>query len=703
MAATPAAAPPNPAGSWRAGRTGLVFASVSDRDRYERVRSDGDRSGGEDRSDGVRSGGGPHYAHSEGGGLEASGHVQSYRRVSFADQREEQGSPGRGPLERATPAAAGGAGGAQGRCAPSFFGLEDQGLSCTPAPRSGGTLNPTRSLSRSLPGDIGARPEEWDSGSVRPMPVFGGPEGGALLPAAPTTPSKGGAVPLGTLPGAGEAEASQMSVARRLSDSWQDSASWTALCAALEPHQQKETKQLDAARKLLRCLPERMTEVGSRPPGDLRSESEVGAAMLRVLMARGSSANDDSRTMIRNMAEWRRTRDLSSKARGFEASEPELLFPVSIQDLESFKAWMEAQGKMATCATKLADTVSGLRLLGLPVPQEDDRLYAALRRRTTQVPAGAPRPNARQALPPLLVLELEYMAEFGFAPSDQAQLDEQGAQRPPPRTASGELCPQQVYAIAELVQIKTTDRGDGVWSASYDAGMAPPGCGRYVTAIDKEQRTKVEQFFPLGGFGMDSTPNVDRFIKSMDGRPVMPMYLSEAGGCVSLARASKWAGDGKVTAAPFSTEAVGKRALAEVSALASGLTLTELKARKLSGTHADRHVGPEMAGECSWPSEDIDALGGWAPPPADASGGRPERRAKKAPQSRSVIYRPRAEVSKVVAVRSRFVEAARAFIRRFGADNLTYETTWADLVPSVCPDDDEHGSYAKFYGPRHPA
>ena len=458
---------------------------------------------------------------------------------------------------------------------------------------------------------------------------------------------------MSTFSGASDAAASQMSVAQRLSDSWQESAPWAALCAALEPSQQKETKQLDAARKLLRCLPERMTDVGSRPPGDLRSEAEVGAAMLRVLMARGSSANDDSRTMIRNLAEWRRTRDLCSKARGFEASEPELLFPVSIQDLESFKAWMEAQGKMATCATKLADTVSGLRLLGLPVPQEDGRLYAALRRRTMQVPAGAPRPNARQALPPKLVLEVEYMAEFGYAPSDQGQLDEQGVQRPPPRTASGELCPQQIYAIAELVQIKTTDRGDGVWSASYDAGMAPPGCGRYVTAIDKEQRTKVEQFFPLGGFGMDATPNVERFIKSMDGRPVMPMYLSETGGAVSLARASRWAGDGTVTGAPFSTEAVGKRALAEVSALASGLTLSELKSRKLSGTHADRHVGPELAGECSWPSEDIDALGGWAPPPADAPGGRPARKVKRAAQSRSVIYRPRAEVSKVVAVTRR--------------------------------------------------
>jgi len=534
-------------------------------------------------------------------------------------------------------------------------------------------------------------------------PGSGGRRGATCVWPPPPTPSEGGGLPVSTLSGASDAAASQMSVARRLSDSWQESAPWAALCAALEPSQQKETKQLDAARKLLRCLPERMTDVGSRPPGDLRSEAEVGAAMLRVLMARGSSANDDSRTMIRNLAEWRRTRDLCSKARGFEASEPELLFPVSIQDLESFKAWMEAQGKMATCATKLADTVSGLRLLGLPVPQEDGRLYAALRRRTMQVPAGAPRPNARQALPPKLVLEVEYMAEFGYAPSDQGQLDEQGVQRPPPRTASGELCPQQIYAIAELVQIKTTDRGDGVWSASYDAGMAPPGCGRYVTAIDKEQRTKVEQFFPLGGFGMDATPNVERFIKSMDGRPVMPMYLSETGGAVSLARASRWAGDGTVTGAPFSTEAVGKRALAEVSALASGLTLSELKSRKLSGTHADRHVGPELAGECSWPSEDIDALGGWAPPPADAPGGRPARKVKRAAQSRSVIYRPRAEVSKVVAVRSRFVEAARAFIRRFGADNLTYETMWADLVPSVCPDDDEHGSYAKFYGPRHPA
>jgi hypothetical protein len=65
MAATPAAAPPNPTRPWRAGRTGLAFASDADRDRYEKGRSDGDRSGGEARSDGVRSasggggGGGP--------------------------------------------------------------------------------------------------------------------------------------------------------------------------------------------------------------------------------------------------------------------------------------------------------------------------------------------------------------------------------------------------------------------------------------------------------------------------------------------------------------------------------------------------------------------------------------------------------------------------------------------------------------------
>jgi len=62
-----------------------------------------------------------------------------------------------------------------------------------------------------------------------------------------------------------------------------------------------------------------------------------------------------------------------------------------------------------------------------------------------------------------------------------------------PRTESGELCPAQVYAIAELIQIKTTDRGDGVWAASYDAGMSSPGYARYVTAIDKERRVKVRR------------------------------------------------------------------------------------------------------------------------------------------------------------------------------------------------------------------
>ena len=108
----------------------------ADGDRYEKGRSDGDRSGGEDRSDGVRSGGGPQGAHSEGAGLEASGHVSLDRRVSFADQAEEMGSPARGSLKRGASRIADGAVGPHGRSpyVPSRFGLEDQGLGCTPAP-----------------------------------------------------------------------------------------------------------------------------------------------------------------------------------------------------------------------------------------------------------------------------------------------------------------------------------------------------------------------------------------------------------------------------------------------------------------------------------------------------------------------------------------------------------------------------------------
>jgi len=112
---TPAAAPPNPSGPWRAGRKGLTFASDADRDRYEKGRSDGDRSGGEDRSDGVRSGVGPRGAHGEGAGLEASGHGSMDRRVSFAAQAEESGSPVRGSLKRGASRIADGAVGPHGQ------------------------------------------------------------------------------------------------------------------------------------------------------------------------------------------------------------------------------------------------------------------------------------------------------------------------------------------------------------------------------------------------------------------------------------------------------------------------------------------------------------------------------------------------------------------------------------------------------------
>ena len=58
-------------------------------------------------------------------------------------------------------------------------------------------------------------------------------------------------------------------------------------------------------------------------------------------------------------------------------------------------------------------------------------------------------------------------------------------------------------------------------------------------------------------------------------------------------------------------------------------------------------------------------------------------------------YRPRAEREVVIRARVRFQRAMRAFIKHFGGyEALSYDTTWAEVVPAVAPSPE----LEEFYG-----
>jgi hypothetical protein len=97
-----------------------------------------------------------------------------------------------------------------------------------------------------------------------------------------------------------------------------------------------------------------------------------------------------------------------------------------------------------------------------------------------------------------------------------------------------------------------------------------------------------------------------------------------------------------------------------------------------------------------WPEAETSVLGDWTAPDASGGAAAKKRKGKKdAPKSTAGWYADKASKSTQLRVRRRFMAATRAFIERAGGfDALTYETSWADVIPSSPPP----AELAQFYG-----
>ena len=458
---------------------------------------------------------------------------------------------------------------------------------------------------------------------------------------------------------------------------------------------QKEMAVVTAAAKLVVVLPWESATVARLDATKPLSAERRKAALVRALSAKGESRLNSLRTTLE------KARVYVTEQHGADAP----VFPLSLSFLEVLKVHFEETVGCATAAKQLGDNVALLFELGFDVPSDEETL-TALRRPTKQAPAPPNGGSARNELGPKLSIDYERASITGRAFEDSGE----GTKLLP----CGEFTPFHVYAFTRWVKIVGCCRGDDVACAKYaaDPELAAAGVIRFVTEIDKSKRIDVEHLFYVGGIEVAEHPWAHAIAAKLEGRPLLPGFSFVAGQSKNPVVSTGWLGPqndcskNPCNTAPLANLNTTKAALAKVGENIAGMPVAELKANKNTGNHMERHDAPYVVAPLDWPPADQNALGDWSNKEVDATGKAvPHSRASRQRKgstfngSTQVKYRPRAEREVVIRARVRYQRAIRAFVAHFGGyDKMTYETTWADVIPAQPPTDE----LAEFYGEAKP-
>ena len=455
---------------------------------------------------------------------------------------------------------------------------------------------------------------------------------------------------------------------------------------------QKQLAVATAAAKLIVVVPWETATVARLDESKPLPPEKRQAALMRALCAKGVSRLDSLRTSL-------------EKARAYVTAQHGAaapLFPMSVSFLEVLKVHFEETTGCATAAKQLVDNCELLAELGFDVPSSAD-VRAALKRPALQKPPPPSGGSARNELGPKLCIDYERASITGRAFGDEGE----GTKFLP----SGEFAPFHVYAFTRWVKIVGCCRGDDVAGATYEAEPELESLGliRFVTELDKNKRMNVEHIIYTGGIEVDHHPWALTIASKLASRPLLPAFSFVTGQSKNPLMATGWLGPKNDTSknecklAPLGNLTTTKAALARVGDDVAGLSVPQLQADKLRGNHMERHDAPYVVAPLGWPPADQNALGDWSNKEVDASGkavaaaghSRSSRRASTFNGSTQVQYRPRAEREVVIRARVRFQRAMRAFIKHFGGyEALSYDTTWAEVVPAVAPSPE----LEEFYG-----
>ena len=468
--------------------------------------------------------------------------------------------------------------------------------------------------------------------------------------------------------------------------------------------EQLDKARSDAAVGLVKVIPWRETTLGKPdepgPGGFERTAEERFEAVVRAVYAKGPSRNKSAASLILKMAA------LKSEREGKPVS-PTDVFPMQPGFMEAAKAHFEQTKGCATRANNMHEDIRHLRMLGLEVPSQAD-VESALARPAVKRPAGArpaPAKGARQALYPKHVCDIEFFSVHGRGRDDPLirAAKEAGKEYPdPPLTEDGDLMPIQVYALVEWAQLAAGDRGMGIWASTWNKPL-DENTAMYTACIDKDGRMKVPRVVPDGGFERDKHPLIVGYSKKMVGQPLTPFFRYNKGESMRPEKSDRWVGPKewpKQPRLPVTPVAAKSTAMGSLRAARShiiGVPESTLATLKISGTHTDRHVAPEISGLLSWPDPEKRVLGDWADPGSDEDG--PKRKKKRvsfAIASHAETYHPKATEEHTLASRKRLTDAARAFIARAGGyEALQPDTKWSDIIPKQSPGEE----FDRFYGP----
>ena len=141
-------------------------------------------------------------------------------------------------------------------------------------------------------------------------------------------------------------------------------------------------------------------------------------------------------------------------------------------------------------------------------------------------------------------------------------------------------------------------------------------------------------------------------------------------------------------------------------AAATGKSIAELRALKLSGSHCWRNAGGEISNFLGWNEKDSNILGDWANNHDEGDDNRGRRsKTTKGVSTRERSYQPNATRIEQIAVRTRYLLAIRKAFETYapsgdkdvtpGVHNITWDTTWLDLFPESPPE-----QLIEFYGDR---
>ena len=417
---------------------------------------------------------------------------------------------------------------------------------------------------------------------------------------------------------------------------------------------------------------------GSRIPASSADPRERAVARLADLATGGKTGtkNDDLRRCLSDVARY-------NAAAGVVGG----LWPIKADHAEAVRIWLEGKDSVLppkaaepTAAARLSGALAYARDLGLPVEEIPTPMLGNKRVRTQRSIGD----KARSAPPPLLIVQMDAAARGGVL----------GA-------------PATIYAQLMYWDLMLQARGRDLHASEVIAPDAsdpakPPGVLHTINFLDKNDRADVHQWAPL--------------LSLVDGEPLpwaSALVDRLAGKCEFTFPDWVSAGTGKhgvLDAAELLLSTDGsfsyckkKRAASQITpivARVSGRTIAELAAENLSGTHWMRNLGGDVTSYLDWPDKDADILGDWATPEPAGAQEPPQKRPRgKAPprSTRQKFYRANSPRDEQIEVRTRFYQAVAAAIQAFGISNLTWGTTWRELIP---PQADAPAPLRPFYGPR---